>query len=1429
MRTTLLRWLAIGFVTLVATAVATAGTALGTRAGREVLINAALAFGQDALRGSIAVGSIDGSIYRGLDARGIRLLDETGTAVIEIARLQVRYRVRDFLSRRIVLGQLTLTEPRISLVRRSDGRLNVEYVLKLGEGEANATPRPLVAFNDVRLTGGIVSYRAETDSLPAREIAQIAAADANYIRLSSPAASGMHFDLRALRARLASPTFDIRGARGGVTIDGDSLMLDLDDARLAETRTTVRGSVSELGAGGRFALDLEMRAFNTGELRELLPWLPAGVTGRGRVAVSPDGESVTVRASEIELQAPDGGQLRGTLGFVVGPGDAWGARGLDVTTTRFDIAMLEGILGEMPVDGLISGRTRANGSSADVQATIDWEFRDQRVGATTRIGGSGVVAFGVPGDIVFHGFRIEGADLALATLRDLVPAIALRGRLGASGTLDGPWQNWAFIGETRHRDGTLPQTVTRGMIRVDSRTDPVGVWADLTVDSLQFDGLRPSYPAAPLVGAFAGRVAVDGYLDSLGVAAELRGPHGTLVGGGIAVLTPSQRGMRNLDARFDSLRLIPADSLAPRSRFSGRARGSFVLDTLSGPAIDVEVGFGITTLAGVAFDSALVAVHRAETMLVVDTLRAWGPGLTVDGGGGLTFAAPRQGAIVINITVDSARAVAPLGLFAAGMTPVLAREDTVGGSGSAVIEIVGALDDYVIRGRVEGTDIRWHEYFLPSMRASGEWFRGGTGMTLDVEAESLAVARLGFEGLEGRLRGSIEHATWFARASAGRDAAFLAGGTIERIPGAVTVQFDSAALLLAANIWFLERGAAVTLDDSAVTLDRIAWRTATGRSQIEFGGIVPRRGPGTLRGSIGGLQVEDVRAFLQLPLGVVSGEMSGTLTLGGTARAPVIDAALQVRNGVVDEFRAPLTNARVHYAERQLEGLMQLVRIGEEILTVEVKLPVDLALREAIRRELPGPIMVRARADGVDLGLLNAVNPQVRNMGGRFWADLGITGSWDRPQLTGTLTVRDGAATFPGIGVRHERLNGALTFAGDTVRVDSLSTWSGGGMATVTGFIQLEGLTRPVLGLDLRAQRFFALALPDFLTMTVSGDVQLRGPVFGAALTGRGTITQGVVHFADIVEKDILSLEDTAFGFDSATAALIKGQGLGTAFQNRFLDSLRVDSLALTMGSDVRLRSTEADIQLTGDVTVGKRGRQYRIDGTLQTPRGTYRLPLLPTIVKDFTVTQGVVRYFGTPDLNAALDIDARHQLRDVRGDPVVVFVHVGGTIFVPTLTLSSDLQPPLSETEIISYLVFGAPSAQAAGGRVGQYGLQQSASSIAARVTGQFGGALIADLGVPLDYFEIRPEFGGQGVGFAGAEIALGRQIGERWFLSLNPRICPNETFTFGNVGGTLDFRMSRSWRLSASAEPLLSCFTSVGQPSRYQVGMDLLWERRY
>jgi autotransporter translocation and assembly factor TamB len=387
----------------------------------------------------------------------------------------------------------------------------------------------------------------------------------------------------------------------------------------------------------------------------------------------------------------------------------------------------------------------------------------------------------------------------------------------------------------------------------------------------------------------------------------------------------------------------------------------------------------------------------------------------------------------------------------------------------------------------------------------------------------------------------------------------------------------------------------------------------------------------------------------------------------------------------------------------------------------------------------------------------------------------------------------------------------------------------------VSGVVRLEQLTHPVLDLRIAADQFKALDLRNNVTITASGRLTLQGPVFGATLTGQVNVTSGVLYFADLVQKRIVNLDELA---DTSLASLIEQQRLGPEFQNVFLDSLRIDDLALEMGNDVWLRSNEANIQLAGSVRLIKRRNLYLVSGTLQAVRGTYRLKVGP-VSREFVVSQGTVRYFGTPDQDAALDIEAKHVVHPVPApgipinEDISVVAHITGTLLVPKITLAAEKQD-LSQTELISLLLFGKRAVDLAGDQGGiadQRALLRSALSV---LSGEIEQTIVSG-GVPVDYVEIQPGGGGQGTPLSSWQLAVGRQLGPKTFLVVNAGYCQGGQVAVQNLLGlSLQFRISPEWRTEASFAPVQTCLPDVPNgPSATtvprQVGLDLFWERRY
>jgi translocation and assembly module TamB len=541
---------------------------------------------------------------------------------------------------------------------------------------------------------------------------------------------------------------------------------------------------------------------------------------------------------------------------------------------------------------------------------------------------------------------------------------------------------------------------------------------------------------------------------------------------------------------------------------------------------------------------------------------------------------------------------------------------------------------------------------------------------------------------------------------------------------------------------------------------------------------------------------------------------------------------------VLRDFRSPFVQGVFDYRDQRLDANLLLWRTGARVLQVEARLPLDLALKEVERRQLPGELYIHAEADSVNLALLEAFTPAVRRVEGLLKTDVEITGSWDAPRMAGTLDVFNGAATLPSLGVRYGYMNGHFNFQGDSIIVERFRTTSGPGELLLSGAIRLERLTNPMLNLELDARNFLAINSPTFLTLEASGRGALRGPVYGAVLTGDMVANSGVLHFADLLTKRIVNLSSPEYA-DLIDTTLIRTRKLGADFQSVFLDSLNVQDLRLTVQDQFWLRSSDANIQLEGSVLANKAGSIYRFDGTFTAIRGNYTLHI-GFVTRDFQVTRGTVRYFGSPDLNAELDIEAQHVVQTAGGDDIPVIARITGTLLLPRLTLESTIRPAPTESELVSYLMFGRPSPELPGAGYGSAGQQQAAletglAYLGSALSSEIQRLFISDLGIPVDFFEIRAGGGNIFSSQGSNQVTAGWQLGSKMFFTVNAGFCNNfSNLDKASLGTGLEYRATRAWRFQTSFEPVINC-RPAGSPSnpqesyQYQFGIDALWEKEY
>jgi hypothetical protein len=1439
---------------------------VGTRAGRSLLARIASNAVARSISGTIEVGDVRGSLISGVVLTNVRLLDPDTTLVGVLPRVELSYNPLDFLAGRVVLFEVNLDRPVFNIVQHANGKINLEELLRLDVKDSGPPgPRGLVLLRNVRITDGTVNLRLQDrvsagDSLleidrfgndGRRRVRRFEHFEARLaaLRISAPRERGIRIDISRLAFQSSDPDLTLADAAGRLTITGDTLDVDLVRVRFPASQFSARGRVSWPGGPLLWDLALHADSATLTDITFLDPRFPAGAVLRGGVAVRSHGP----RVLEIRLDPMDvsygGGTITGRVtAFSATDSGIVAVRQGDLVASDLSLELARPFLDTLPFYGRLTGHTVVDGPIGALQIETDWAFRDSMVPGwpTTRIRGKGEVDVRGKGvDLGFRPFEVEAATLDLNTVRRLVPAIGLVGELDAVGTLNGTLHNAHFSGTLRHRDHDRPVSVVRGVLLLDSRTDTLGVSADLTTDSLSLDGLRGSFPTLPLQGSLAGTIRLSGNIAALETHADLAmaaGEGGSVRGDGFLVLGLPGYGVRDFTLQGRDVNLQRwLVGRGPPSRLTFTLSGSVLGDSVAPPVGDLTAMLGPSFFAGSVVDSGAAKLRFADGRLYVESLRLQQPGFLTHGSGSLGWRRPTRGSLSLDFDADSLSVLDSLVTWLAG--PGLAGPtpgEALRGSARVYLTLDGALDSLGVEGRVTATDLKWRGWRVPAGRGRAT-YAPGVAPVFDVEVtlDSLGYGRLGFGSAEARARGTRDSLTWFARSRVGDLGAFLAGGRYARRDATRRVGVDSLAVLLPGGVWFLEGPAQLTIGDSVLTLDTLSLKSAAGPGRLVISGEVARRGRAEARVYLESFPLAGVYALLQHDTLGVAGAVTATVALTGTRANPAYSGSFALSDAAFGAFRIPFMDGTVGYENRRLDGEVHLWRSGQQVLSVTAHLPLDLALMTVAERQLPDTLSVQARADSVDLTLLEAMTPLLRQVRGVFDADLGIGGTWDAPRLRGGLEISGAGATIPALNVRYDDINGRFALRGDTIRLEALTARSEKGRAEVTGYLRLDRLTKPVLHLDIAATEFKALDLKGYLSVTASGRLALTGPVFGATLTGRGTVTEGVLHFADLVNKRVVNL-DEPWVQDLIDTSLIRTQRLGPQFESVFLDSLQVDGLQLTMGSDVWMRSTEANIQLTGSLVVNKVRSSYLLSGTLQAPRGTYRLVVGP-VSREFVVTQGTVHYFGTPDLDAELDIEARHVVHPVAsvaggvgagagggGGDITVIAHIRGTLLVPRLTLEAEREP-LSQSELISYLMFGRPSFELAGGQ-GAF-VRSAAASL---VAGEVERTVVSDLGVPLDYFEFRP--GDPTDPYSRTQLAAGWQIGNKTFLVLNAGFCRTQQVSVANtLGAGLQYRISPEWRTEASFEPVGTCVLGPGgvvqqnASAQRQVGLDLFWERRY
>lgn len=1441
-----------------------------------------------AVHGRLVLGKVSGSFLTDFAVDTAAIIGPDDSVFIATGPLHVTYDPRDLIDGRVIARSVELQHPFFVIRKENDNTWNYDKVFPPGPPGPKSPPLArsafgaIIQFRNVRMRGlhfQLTLPWAPDDSLKGARrdsaiVRNMAATDQevravvvkgkrgfqrtthwtdgnftfNQIRLREPDKPGKLFDIARFDINEHSPPFAVRNMRGRVRWHGDTLDIDVPHLELPGSVASASG---RLDWGDRRPMHYDLKILSDSVSLSDVSWIASSIprTGGGsvdlRIRNDRDPRLLDYVLNKMDLRT-NASRLRGTMTFAVG-GPVLVLKDMNVDAAPLDFALLETMNGgkfPQPWNGSFSGTVRARGGPVNhfVVDDLRLTYTDRNVpGARTEFAGNGEIDILVPANATFHGFRLALKSFDLRTAQFLSDGFPrLNGTLSGDATLDSIWTDVRFRdADITHADGdSAVASRFKGDGRLTLGTDNVGFEAAVAALPLSLNTIARSYPNLPLRGDYTGTIRIAGDITDFSATADLAGDAGRLqLEGQFDAAAPGYRASsRGSFAGLDLSRAL-ARKGAPQTSMSGR-----FVTSLEGDSIPDMLGSAQFFLDRSVVDSVRLYAGQASMRfgagaMQVDTLRVESAIGTLTAHGGLGLAPERSDSLVFRLDVDSlgglrrylVKARAALDSVTRGDSAATAVADSLGGSASANGVVAGSLASFDVRATANGNRLRMGSLsartaaMTASLRALPDSTAGSASFVLDtVRAGTLGYSRISArDSLIGRDRQrltlSARSALDSARATA--DVAVL-GDT-------VAVRVDSLALQTSADTWFLRRRAQIRYLKGALSLDSLAVTGRTGGSFALSGGTTADSAI-AFAVRMDSVPLADIGELMQ-----VQSPFEGTASLRadftGTRVSPVISYDGTLRHGVLLGLRLDELRANGGYANRKLSSSLSYLRLGIPALHGTAELPIDLGLGATGSRLIERPIVASIHTDSGGMAVIASLSKSVTKAGGSLALDVDVGGTWKHPLLNGALVVHDGELALEQLGSVHlTGLEANIGFRGDSV-VGKVSAQSGktkphsGELSGVIGFRDLD---RPTYNLRLTTQSFNVIDRARFATLDLTGSVGLTGSSDDATLSGALTVDRGSISIPDLVTKHLISLDDPEF-YRVVDTSAFEERHLLPAPPPSIISNLIVSGLTVQMGREVWLRSSEANINLGGQVTIvrgtSKLGKtagrvQPELDGTLQTVRGTYKLNIAPGVSRTFSVENGDVRFFGDEDLNGTLNVNALYTVKQssqqgARPD-VRVRVHLGGTLLSPTVDLSSPDSQRVSNADLVSYLATGSPSSQI-GGPQGDYlstagnVFLNSGLELRSSLCDQAG---ISSVGVDAAQGVNRNPAGGI---FSGARLNCSRQLGARTFLRLDYGLCQVGQLVGGNAGASdpltfadaiglkLDYEVSSVLTLSLGIEP--------------------------
>lgn len=290
------------------------------------------------------------------------------------------------------------------------------------------------------------------------------------------------------------------------------------------------------------------------------------------------------------------------------------------------------------------------------------------------------------------------------------------------------------------------------------------------------------------------------------------------------------------------------------------------------------------------------------------------------------------------------------------------------------------------------------------------------------------------------------------------------------------------------------------------------------------------------------------------------------------------------------------------------------------------------------------------------------------NLSGQAKMVLQISGNRAQPSVHGSLDIFDATYESQNTGAIYRNIRAHLEGNGSRVLLKSLvADDSQGGTISGDGSIQIISEQNFPYEFHIQASQLYVLN-SDYASISASGPLSLTGNTKKAKLSGTLKVEHAVVHLEEALPKQIKTVDIRYINMPEGLLPPIPHKEAGLVME---LD-------VILAAQEIQIEGNHLQSTWKGEITIAGTSNQPLLFGDLRVSKGEYDLNS-----KTFSLNQGSIHFAGAADKKTTLYVVASKEI-----DPIKAEMIVKGPL--NKLEVSFRSNPPLSQRDVLSYILFG-------------------------------------------------------------------------------------------------------------------------------------------